>query len=213
MATACASRRKQILRMASSTLFARAGLPSLAARLEVATSAALANKIEKNGKIVVVFSSGKSGSLNSWNEALARACAQRLPILFVAQGDSPAGPASLNAQSGIGEAGLKAQAGRLPEIAVDGNDVVAVYRVATEAIAHARRGNGPTLIECQAECSEAHDPIRKMEAYLAQKGLLRDEWKPQAAARFATELDAAIKAAAANASAKGVEDSPSASIP
>jgi hypothetical protein len=43
--------------------------------------------------------------------------------------------------------------------------------------------------------------------------LFRDEWKPQAAARFAMELDAAIEAAEAYASPKGVEDSASASNP
>ena len=94
----------------------------------------------------------------AWHEALARACAQRLPILFVSQSDTPvwAGEPQRTVQDR--EAGLKAQAGGLPEIAVDGNDVVAVYRVATEAIAHARRGNGPTLIECQAERSRGPRP-------------------------------------------------------
>jgi pyruvate dehydrogenase E1 component alpha subunit len=78
---------------------------------------------------------------------------------------------------------------------VDGNDVVAVYRVATEAIVHARKGNGPTLIECRFDRSEAHDPILKMEAYLLRKGLFSEELKIEATAGFTSEL-AAIESAA-----------------
>jgi pyruvate dehydrogenase E1 component alpha subunit len=77
---------------------------------------------------------------------------------------------------------------------VDGNDVVAVYRVATESIAHARKGNGPTLIECMIERSKAHDPIRKMERYLKRKGLFSREMKFEVINGFTKHLDASIKA-------------------
>jgi TPP-dependent pyruvate/acetoin dehydrogenase alpha subunit len=52
---------------------------------------------------------------------------------------------------------------------VDGNDVVAVYRVASEAIAHARKGHGPTLIDCRL--SIPADPLQNMRNYLIGKGL------------------------------------------
>jgi hypothetical protein len=52
---------------------------------------------------------------------------------------------------------------------VDGNDVVAVYRVASEAIAHARNGHGPTVIDCRL--SGPGDPIENMLRYLIGKGL------------------------------------------
>jgi pyruvate dehydrogenase E1 component alpha subunit len=186
-------------------LFAGAGVPNLAARLDIAAAAALANKMKKNGQIAVAFSTEGSGSLNSWHEALAKARIQQLPILFVSHCTNPAEPPSLNLQTGFGEIGLKAQDRGLPEIAVDGNDVVAVYRVATEAIAHARRGNGPTLIKCQVELSEDHDSILKMETYLARKGLLSGQLKLEAAAGFRKELDAAVEAATASHFPEGVE--------
>ena len=67
-----------------------------------------------------------------------------------------------------------------PTITVDGCDVVAVYRVASEAIEHARKDHGGTHIDCIAALSE--DPIRKMEKYLSGKGLLTSDLKRQAAA-------------------------------
>ncbi|MGA3136616.1 MAG: thiamine pyrophosphate-dependent enzyme [Terracidiphilus sp.] len=102
-----------------------------------------------------------------------------------------------------------------PAITVDGNDIVAVYRVASEAIAHARKGNGPTLIECQTGRSDGHseigsgkfrdpaeverwkagDPILKMEKYLIRKGLFSEEFKKQIAGEFSKELNAAIESA------------------
>jgi pyruvate dehydrogenase E1 component alpha subunit len=84
----------------------------------------------------------------------------------------------------------------IPVIPVDGNDVVAVYRVSTEAITHARKGNGPTLIDCIFEPSEARDPLLQMETYLTRKGLFSEVWKHQVAAAFKRELDDAVEAAA-----------------
>jgi TPP-dependent pyruvate/acetoin dehydrogenase alpha subunit len=73
---------------------------------------------------------------------------------------------------------------------------VAVYRVSTEAITHARKGNGPTLIECIFEASEARDPLLQRETYLTRKGLFSEEGKRQVAATFKRKLDEAVKAVA-----------------
>ena len=79
-----------------------------------------------------------------------------------------------------------------PSMAVDGNDAVAVYRVAHEAIAHARMGHGPTLIDCQIDLSNPGDPILNMQNYLTRKGLFTDGFKAEVEARFKKELDASI---------------------
>jgi TPP-dependent pyruvate/acetoin dehydrogenase alpha subunit len=187
------------------SLFVRSAIPSLAARLNFASSVALANKIRRNGKVVVAFLSDGFRSLDSWHEALTRTRVQQLPILFVSQSAPPAEPESLKRQAGSEGIGLDTLARGLPAIAVDGNDVVAVYRVTTEAIAHARRGNGPTLIECVVERAMAPDPIQKMETYLTRKGLFSEEMKLEVAAAFTKELDAAIEAAEASPFLEGVE--------
>ena len=51
---------------------------------------------------------------------------------------------------------MRAEAYGLPGVELDGNDVVAIYRAAGEAVARARRGAGPTLIECRTYRTRAH---------------------------------------------------------
>ena len=168
-------------------LNARATRPSPAAQFKLATLAAQANKAAKNGKIALAFSSNGSGFSP---EALKAAGDRQLPIFFVRQTRLPAKPPRGKKQAGATEIS------GIPVIPVDGNDVVAVYRVATEAITHARKGNGPTLIDCIFEPSEARDPLLRTESYLTRKGLFSEEGKRQVAAAFKRELDDAVEAAA-----------------
>jgi TPP-dependent pyruvate/acetoin dehydrogenase alpha subunit len=77
-------------------------------------------------------------------------------------------------------------------IPVDGHDAVAVYRVATEAITHARKGNGATIIECIFDAGGEADALRRMEEYLTRKSLFRAAWKRKIAAEFAARLGEAL---------------------
>ncbi len=116
-------------------------------------------------QVALFFSSGKPAAQPAWLSAVVQAASQNLPILFV----------FLNRTKGcvepaVGEADLIKRTGHaLPVIHVDGNDVVAVYRVASESITHARKGHGPTLIDCRL--SLPADPIQNMQNYLIGKGL------------------------------------------
>jgi TPP-dependent pyruvate/acetoin dehydrogenase alpha subunit len=157
-------------------------------------SAATSSKTEKNGGIAVVFYSEASGAPADWLRALSEAAASRLPILFVCQTKLLAKRAEIGTPAFSEQIALHARKCGLPAIPVDGSDLVAVYRVATEAIAHARKGNGATLIECAA-CRPEIEPIPKMEAYLSRKGLFSQELKREVRAGFSRELDAAVEAA------------------
>jgi TPP-dependent pyruvate/acetoin dehydrogenase alpha subunit len=172
-------------------LYARATRPSPAVQFKLATVAAQANKAAKNGKIALAISSNGSGFSP---EALKAANDRQLPILFVRQTRLTAEPPRGKKQTRAAE--IAAADCGFPVIPVDGSDVIAVYRVSTEAITHARKGNGPTLIDCIFEPSEARDPLLKMETYLTRKGLFSEEGKRQVAAAFKRELDNAVKAAA-----------------
>jgi TPP-dependent pyruvate/acetoin dehydrogenase alpha subunit len=168
----------------------------------IATGLALANRIQDTKNIAVAFLGGESAASGSCTEALHFAGVNQLPILFV----------SHNSQQ---IEGIDFKTIGVPCITVDGNDVVAVYRVACEAITHARKGNGPTLIECksfalhggksrgpslrkqpeQAKDGSGNDPIVNMETYLAGKGLFRKEFKGEITAAFTRDLDAALESA------------------
>jgi TPP-dependent pyruvate/acetoin dehydrogenase alpha subunit len=157
-----------------------------AEQLKLAIGAAVACKAHKDNKIVVIFLSGDGMKHGSWEEALKVAGVDSLPILFVSQGALTPEP-----QSNGGRSRLKDKAYGFPAIAVEGNDAVAVYRVASEAIAHARKGDGPTLIECQ--CTQAGDALLNMENYLIRKGLFSEQFKRQAEIGFLGELDDAME--------------------
>lgn len=163
----------------------------LTAAIEVAQS----NKMKKNDKIVAVFRDGGAASMQTWNEALRVAGAEQMPMLFVSYSTVLIGTENLDVQSRLEESAAWPHG--FPSIPVDGRDVVAVYRVATEAITHARKGNGATLIECRSDDSGGHaeiDPILKTEEYLGRKGLFSEELKREVERGFALELDAAIEA-------------------
>ncbi len=108
-------------------------------------------KMKKTGNVVVVFSC--TSDHGDWYEALRIAGAGALPILFV-HCDQLSPHKRGDAKE---EIGAQAQSYGFPGIAVDGHDLVAVYRVAYESLVRARRGGGPTLIECKPYRLRAHD--------------------------------------------------------
>lgn len=165
---------------------------SLAAQLERAIEVATANKKARNKRIVVAFCGNSTASPEPLHQAMRKAGKRDLPILLVCHSDSESD-----------EICLKAQECDFPGVIVDGDDAVAVYRVATEAMAHARRGSGPTLIDCKpwvlpgqkpAKGRATHDPILRMEEYLTRKGLFDKKFKSKVTASFRRKLEAAINA-------------------
>ena len=116
-------------------------------------------------QIALFFSSSKPAEQPAWLAAVTQASVENLPILFVFLNR-----AETSVEPAVGEAAaMKRKGHALPVIHVDGNDVVAVYRVASESITHARKGHGPTLIDCRL--SFPADPLQNMQNYLIGKGL------------------------------------------
>ncbi len=163
---------------------------SLGIQLDRAVAAAIANKKNRNKKIAVAFCGFVSASPSLLQETMRIAGKRNLPILLVCHNDTDVDICQQAEDSGF------------PGVTVDGDDAVAVYRVTTEAIAHARRGSGPTLIECKpwplsapkpGKRSKPIDPILNMETYLVRKGLFDKKFKSAVIAAFRRELEAATK--------------------
>lgn len=188
---------------------------TIAAQLNIGTGVALANQMQKNDKVVMAFSGEGSTSLGFWHEALNFAGVRNLPIVYVCQNNLWAESVSVKLQTKVEDISVKAVGYGFPGITVDGNDAVAMYRVAQEAIHRARTGGGPTLIEAktyrwyghseidpakyrtaeEVEEWKAKDPIAAMERYLTGKKLFTQEWKQQITDEFSQQLDAAIDVA------------------
>jgi pyruvate dehydrogenase E1 component alpha subunit len=162
-----------------------------------AGNVALASKREDDGKVVVVFSGAAAAASESWRQAVKIAARRSLPIIFVVENNPGAGT---QAKNGTGNLTQKAQTDGLTTITVDGNDVVAVYRVAYESLERVRRGGGAVLIEAkpyrqhgQVLLNGARDPLTHMEQYLTAKKLYTTRWKNGIAQEFSRELTAVVK--------------------
>jgi TPP-dependent pyruvate/acetoin dehydrogenase alpha subunit len=186
---------------------------TIAAQLNIGTGVALAYKMQKKQNVVVALSGDGSTSLGFWHEAVNFAGVHKLPIIYVVENNLWAESVSTSLQTAVEDLSVKAQAYGMPGITVDGNDVVAVYRVAREAINRARGGGGPTLIECktyrwyghseidpakyrspeEVEYWKSRDPIPAMQQYLEKQDLWSDQWKQELTADFNKEIDEAIE--------------------
>ncbi len=184
---------------------------SVSAQLNFATGAAWAAKMHRSPNVAVIVSGDDSVSLSFWRDAVNFSIAHKLPVVHMVHNN--AGDGSIRTRLGLPGTDLttNTRGPSLPAFTVDGNDVVAVYRVAQEAIRRARQGYGPALIECQtyrwcsqletdsakhlpstAEPERSADPLSMMETYLKQKGLCSDSWKCRLMEGFARELDKAV---------------------
>ena len=154
------------------------------AYVHTAIGTALAHKTRKNGKIAVVFSSEQAA--HGLREAVEIASIHGLPMIFVQQWKSKRNGNGAKPKSPLSKKSSQPEVPWFPEITVDSNDLVAVYRVANEAISRARLGRGPTVIECLPFSTSdsgsrngrlARDPVSNMEYYLRAKGLFDPETK------------------------------------
>jgi TPP-dependent pyruvate/acetoin dehydrogenase alpha subunit len=116
---------------------------------------------------------------DGWWEALGFSAGHQLPVVFVLA------RAIENHRNGAGELRTRAQK-MAPAITVDGNDAVAVSRVAEESTRRARQGLGPSVIQCLLD--RRRDPLAFMENYLKQRALWSEPWKQGLVRRFTQDL-------------------------
>jgi len=83
----------------------------------------------------------------------------------------------------------------LPGVRVDGNDVLAVWQVATEAADRGRAALGATLIEAVIENVDKKDPLRRLRGYLRHLGLWSESWEQELAERHEQAITDALAAA------------------
>lgn len=163
----------------------------------IAMGAAFSNKFRKTDNVAVCFFGDGASNEGSFHEAANMAALYKLPALFVCENNGYGEYTSQANHQAIVDVADRAQGYGMPGVIVDGMDVIAVYEAAGEAIARARAGEGPTLLECKtyryydhvgvrgmgltyrtdAEVEEwkKKDPIDGFEARLAEQGILSPE--------------------------------------
>jgi TPP-dependent pyruvate/acetoin dehydrogenase alpha subunit len=145
----------------------------------IATGYALARRDTKH--ITLAFSGPGLTSLDTLRPSVAYAAKQKLGIVFVIESAADTELSSAKHTEPLGLYGIP----------VDGNDVVAIYRVAQEAIHRARRGVGPTLIDCRPWLLDSPaDPVRRLEQALERRGIPTNKLKNPTLAAFKKEFSA-----------------------
>lgn len=140
----------------------------------LATGAALACQYQGKDSVAVCFFGDGASNQGTTHEAMNLATCWKLPVVFVAE-NNMYGISSCTVNSMcVPNIADRAGAYDMPGIVLDGNDVMAVYEAASEAIERARQGQGPSLIECKTYRHRGHfegDPC----VYRRKEEL--EEWK------------------------------------
>ena len=113
-------------------------------------------KILKTDNVAVAFFGDGAVNNGAFHEGLNMASIWKLPVIFICENNQFATEVPFQYSSGIPDVGRRAASYGMPGHEVDGNDVLAVYETAGEAVERARAGGGPTLIECKTYRTRAH---------------------------------------------------------
>jgi pyruvate dehydrogenase E1 component alpha subunit len=189
----------------------------VATQLPHAVGLAYAAQYRGDDTVVMAYCGDGSTSEGDFHEAMNFAGVWHVPVVFVVQNNQWAISIPLKKQTHSRTIAQKALAYGFPGLQVDGNDILAVHAASREALDRARRGEGPTLIECvtyrlgvhttsddptkyrsaeEVAAWERKDPLTRFGAYLQKRNLLESGLEEQIAEEIARGV-AAFEATAA----------------
>jgi pyruvate dehydrogenase E1 component alpha subunit len=142
--------------MLGATAVVGAGIP-------IAVGAGLSAILRKTDQVTVCFFGDGASNQGTFHEGINMASVWKLPVVFVCENNLYAMGTRQSIVMAIGNIADRAVAYGIPGVVVDGNDVLAVYEAAGKAVERARKGEGPTLVECKTYRQKGHsrvDPAR-----------------------------------------------------
>ena len=183
------------------------------AGLPIATGAGLSAKLRKSGQVTVCFFGDGASNQGTFHEAINIAAAFDLPVVYVCENNLYAVGTRQSDVRKVEDIADRGVGYDIPGLAVDGNDVVAVYEVCKEAVDRARAGMGPTLIECKTYRWRTHfegepdtyrppeeveawikrEPIAPYRRLLIEQGVLTEAEADGIEANVVKELDEAVE--------------------
>ncbi len=185
-------------------------------QIPLAVGAAIAAKYRKDHAAVLVYFGDGGSSRGDFHEGMNMAGVFKLPVVFLCQNNQWAISLPREHQTASRTIAQKAVAYGFEGIQVDGNDFLAVFKATSDALAKAKDGGGPTLIECvtyrmsdhttsddasryrpkeEIETWKARDPLLRMRLYLEKKGLGTDAYQKDVEALAKAAVDEAQKKA------------------
>lgn len=180
----------------------------------LATGAALAAQLRGAGQVAVCFFGDGAANRGPFHENINIAAVWKLPVVYVCENNQYAQWTPQKDVTLVTDIASMSPAYGIPGVQVDGMDILAVYEAAGEAIARARQGEGPTLLECKtyrfhghnygdpqqyrsreeiAEWAEKRDAIKRLAAYMQAEGILTDEQDQAMQHKVAEDIQAAVR--------------------
>jgi TPP-dependent pyruvate/acetoin dehydrogenase alpha subunit len=183
----------------------------------LATGAALTAKTLGTGGVAICFFGDGASNQGTFHESLNLAAIWKLPVVFVCENNGYAESTPVHYHCSATDIANRAAAYEIPGIVVDGLDLFAVYEASGEAIARARRGEGPTLLEAKTyryyghfqgdqvtyrtteelEAYKQRDPIQSLRSAILDRGIATTDELDAIDARVTKQLDDAWDAAKA----------------
>jgi pyruvate dehydrogenase E1 component alpha subunit/2-oxoisovalerate dehydrogenase E1 component alpha subunit len=180
--------------------------------IPVIAGVALASRIKGENRVCMAYIGDGGFSTGASHEGWNFICAQRLPVVLVAEDNCYAYSTPTTKQMGNRDMVDRAVGYGCAGEQADGNDVLQCYAVAHRAVARARTGGGPTLMEVKTyrrkghaehddqryvppgelEYWEARDPIDRYERFLVREGIASEEHSVMIEEKISDRLDAAI---------------------
>jgi len=142
--------------------------------IPVAVGAAWSCQYRESGQVVVSFFGEGASNEGAFHEALNLAGVWKLPVVFVCENNVYGFSTHYRRVTSVEHVADRASSYGLPGNVVDGMDLHEVYRVAGEALDRARKGNGPTLVECKTYRYMGHSRFEKA-SYRREDEV--EEWK------------------------------------
>jgi len=182
--------------------------------IPIAVGAALSAHKQKNGRVVVSFFGDGANNEGAFHEALNMAAVWKLPVVFVCENNGYGMSTSTKCSTAVANVAERAVAYNMPGKIVDGNNISDVAEAVHEAVARARRGEGPSLIENKTYRVRGHsrsdrnryrskeeiddwasnrDPITHFETALKAHHVIDEAEIAEIRASVAAEIAAAIK--------------------
>jgi len=213
--TGCAKGRGGSMHLVAPEVGILGTVPIVAATIPMAVGTALASRLKGDGRVSVTFFGDGAVDEGTFHESMNLAASRILPVVFVCENNLYSSHLHLLERRAQDNIVQSAEAHGMPGICIDGNDAVEVYRAANAAVSRARRGEGPTLIECRTYRWRGHvgpsddlhlsvrredeteewrrkDPVLRMRLLLLGDGVPSDE-VDGIAAEIELEVEAAVE--------------------
>ena len=142
--------------------------------LPIAVGAALAIKKQKRDDVAMCFFGDGASNEGAFHEALNMASVWKLPVVFVCENNKYGMSVSTERSMSVKNVADRAASYNMPGVIVDGNAIADVAEAIAAATAHARKGEGPTLVECKTYRTRGHSRSDR-NRYRSKEEI--EEWK------------------------------------